>query len=200
MDRGQAHTLEGIVAALLLLSSLLFALQVTTVTPLSASTSSQHIENQQRAVGAGILASAADNGTLKPTVLYVNSTTGDFHGVDTGAYPSGGPPTAFGDLLESSLSQQGIAYNIRLVYSQPDGRMGEIALVDQGVASDNAVTVSRPVVLTKNDTLYNEAESPTDVTLRETQRDDDVSFYTGGMETDSSVFTVVTVEVTIWRI
>ncbi len=66
--RAQAHTLEAIVSGMLLLASLVFALQMTAVTPLSASTSSQHIENQQQAIGHGVLASAVAEGALKPAV------------------------------------------------------------------------------------------------------------------------------------
>ena len=68
-DRGQAYTLEAIIASVLLISSLVFALQVTVVTPLSASTSNQHIENQQRASAAGVLTAAQETGALKDAVL-----------------------------------------------------------------------------------------------------------------------------------
>jgi F0F1-type ATP synthase membrane subunit b/b' len=72
-ERGQAFTLEAVVSAVLLLTAIAFALQVTIVTPLSASTSSQHIENQQAAVSDGLLAAEAENGTIKETLLYWNS-------------------------------------------------------------------------------------------------------------------------------
>jgi len=59
-DRAQAHTLEAFAAAILLVAALTFALQATAVTPLSASTSNQHIENQQRAVATDLLATSAE--------------------------------------------------------------------------------------------------------------------------------------------
>ena len=78
-DRGQAHTVEAFIAALLLVSGLLFAMQATAVTPLSASTSNQHIENQQRALAGDLLSTAAADGSLTEAVLYWNATNRSFH-------------------------------------------------------------------------------------------------------------------------
>nr|WP_267163201.1 hypothetical protein [Halovenus salina] len=79
-DRGQALTLEAVVGAILMLAAIGFALQMTAVTPLSASTSSQHIENQLQSTSEGVLDTAADTGALREAVLYWNETTGEFHG------------------------------------------------------------------------------------------------------------------------
>jgi len=54
---------------MLLLASVLFALQVTAVTPLTGSTSSQHIENQQASLAEGLLATQVENGSIVPTIL-----------------------------------------------------------------------------------------------------------------------------------
>ena len=72
--RGQIYTLEAVIAAVLLVSSLVFALQVTAVTPLSASTSNQHIENQQRASASGVLTAAEEAGILQDAVLFWNDS------------------------------------------------------------------------------------------------------------------------------
>lgn len=69
MMRGQAHTLEAFAAALLLISGLIFALQATAVTPLSASTSNQHIQNQQQLIASDILTTSAENETLQDALL-----------------------------------------------------------------------------------------------------------------------------------
>ena len=70
-DRGQAHTLEAFAAAILIVVGLTFALQATAVTPLSASTSNQHLENQQRAVATDLLETSAANGDLRERPVLV---------------------------------------------------------------------------------------------------------------------------------
>src|SRR6056297_4050789 len=95
-DRAQAHTVEAFIAALLLVSGLLFAMQATAVTPLSASTSNQHIENQQRALTGDLLSTAAEDGTLQEAVLYWNASRGAFQdSPDQGYYTDSGSQTAF---------------------------------------------------------------------------------------------------------
>jgi len=199
-DRGQAHTLEGVVAALLLLSSLLFVLQVTTVTPLSASTSSQHIENQERAVGVGILKSASEQGDLKPALLYWNASARNFHNATVKDHYADAPPNDFGSLLNRSLSSRGIAYNIQIRYMTDENTTESRLLVDQGFPSDNAVTVSRTVVLTDDDRIYNESGTPSSVTLGELDFSTGNPFYAEDIDDGSPLFNVVTVEVTLWRI
>lgn len=99
--RAQVHTLESIVAGLLLMASVVFALQMTAVTPLSASTSSQHIENQQQASAEGVLAAAAESGALRRAVLYWDEQEGTFNGTTDGtAYTVNAPPNDFGTMLD----------------------------------------------------------------------------------------------------
>ncbi|MES3517653.1 MAG: hypothetical protein PPP58_08325, partial [Natronomonas sp.] len=111
--RGQAYTLEAVVAAVLLIASLIFALQVTAVTPLSASTSSQHIENQQRGSAAGLLAAAdktvVDESTgetaLKTAVLAVDAD-GEYDD------PNNLPNNEFGEMIGRSLETGGLVVNV----------------------------------------------------------------------------------------
>ena len=104
--RGQAHTLEAFVAAILIVGGLIFATQATAVTPLSASTSNQHIENQQQATIEGLLETAAENGTLTDAVLYWNPENGTFEDApETDEYAEA-PPNAFGGTLNETLSEQ----------------------------------------------------------------------------------------------
>ena len=197
-SRGQAHTLEGLVAGLVILSAVVFALEMTAVTPLSASTSSQHIENQQEATARGVLAAAAENGSLKQTLLFWNETGERFwNASETSAsnyYTTDPPPTEFGRMLNRSFDREGIAYNVYLRYDGSDGPRTVQRLVYQGRPSDNAVRATRPVVVYKNDSLYdhNEDWTETNVTDASTLYLPDAS--------SSSVYNVVRVEVVVWRI
>ena len=214
MDRGQAHTLEGIIAGLVLLSGLVFALQATAVTPLSASTSSQHIENQLEASAEGVLATAANNSSRDPsslknaTLLWGDSDSdGDdeFRGADNeDFYTSDVPSNRFGDLLNQSFNRSGIAYNVYVVYQQSDGRRVRQRMIYRGEPSDNAVTASRLVSLYDDDVLYHNTDGDgvaeptgTDGTTHTTIEES--NFYAPDVASGNSIYNVLEVEVVVWR-
>jgi hypothetical protein len=202
--RAQAHALEGTIAALLLLSSLVFALQATGVTPLSASTSSQHIENQERALADGVLSLAAENGSLRRAVLYWDDTAspGGFHATGGDYYRGdhGLPPTGtstvdleFADSLSEAFSRRAIAYNVYFVH-QTDSGTERLRFVYRGEPSDNAVSVSRTV------TLYDDSRlTAADGTATTTTLSGASSFYAEDVSSGSDVYNVVRVEVVVWR-
>ena len=206
--RGQAYALEGIVVSLLLVGSLVFALQVTAVTPLSASTSSQHIENQQRAVAEGVLATAVEQDALRIAVLNWNhdpaSDPPRFYGIGASAersfYVDGPPENEFGTLLERAFSSRGIVFNVLVrpsVDIDDDGTDDGFAteaqrMVYRGEPSDNAVTATRLVTLYDDDVLYDDDEHPTSTRI------DGDSFYAEDVS-DDVLYNVVRVEVVVWR-
>lgn len=151
-DRAQAHTLEAFAAAILIVAGLAFALQATAVTPLSASTSNQHLENQQRAVANDILETSAANGDLRDAVLRwdpVNETFID--GRSPSYFTGGGPPNGFGAALNESFGDRRIAFNVHIRHGSDNG--AETTLVSMGSPSDNAVTATRTVVVTDDANL-----------------------------------------------
>jgi hypothetical protein len=195
MDRGQVHTLEAIVAALLLLTSVVFALQMTAVTPLSASTSSQHIENQLQASAQGVLVNAADNGEIKPAILAWNRSGAKFHHATQERYYSRfAPPNAFGERLEDAFSSRGIAYNVYLHYYSTGGGTRTDRFVYRGEPSDNAVQAAQTVVLTDSATHYNETMGQTNITVNST------NYFAPDYGEGSAVYNVVRIEVLAWRI
>lgn len=209
-DRGQAYALEGIVASLLLVGSLVFALQVTAVTPLSASTSSQHIENQQAAVAEGVLATAVEQDALKVAVLNWDPTSDpqQFYGATSGEsfYIAGAPDNEFGTLLERAFEDRGIVFN---VYVRPtvdlddDGNDLGFAtdaqrMVYRGEPSDNAVTATRLVTLYDHDVMYDGDEHPTTpINENDFYAEDVTDDPLAG--TDDALYNVVRVEVVVWR-
>ncbi|RDI70817.1 DUF7288 family protein [Halopelagius longus] len=191
--RAQAHTLEALAAGILLLSSLVFALQVTAVTPLTGSTSSQHIENQQASIADGILASEAENGTLKPTTLYWNASGSNWHGATSDGYPLGGPPTPFGAVLNETLADRGIAFNVNVYYMRSDERR-RVRMVYLGQPSDHASVATRTVTLYDDDVLLDANRNPSGTAVSET-----TEFYAPDVSPDSPLYNVVEVEVVAWR-
>ena len=193
MDRAQAHTLEAITAALILVSSLVFALQVTAVTPLTGSTSSQHIENQQAAAAEGALAAAADEGTLKPTLLYWNESADNWHNATIDGYVQGPPETAFGDTLEELFLDRGVVFDLTLYYIDSSGDRQREPIVDLGEPSDHASAASRTVTLSDDDPLRESDGSASNTTLG------NASYVVGDADADQTLYSVVEVELVVWR-
>ncbi|RQG89837.1 hypothetical protein EA462_07410 [Natrarchaeobius halalkaliphilus] len=194
MARGQIHALEGILAAVLLVLSLVFALQVSAVTPMTESTSSQHIENQQRAVGQGLLEAAAEDGSLKTALLYWDNDAETYHGSNEDhRYTSGLPDDLrLGSELRRTITERGIAFNLHVNYVD-DGEISSRTLVTQGEPSDHAVTVTETVTLFEDDTLFDSSGDPTDVTLQDAEE-----FYVPN-EADGALYNVVEIELRLWR-
>jgi len=160
-DRGQGYTLEAVVAAVLLLGGLVFALQSTAVTPLSASTSSQHIENQHQATADGALELAAEDGSLREATLNWNSTDDSeqrFYGVlgnESFMQRPAGNETAFTRLLCRTYHSRGIVYNVYVSYRTSDAERLTRSFVYRGAPSDHAIRATRVVTLYDDDPLYN---------------------------------------------
>lgn len=194
-DRGQAYTLEAITASLLLIGGLVFALQATAVTPLSASTSSQHIENQQQAVAEGMFASAAEEGALRETLLYWNASNTSFY--DTGNesyYVDTLMPTTLGQMISRSFTDRTIVVNVYARYRTSSDRMKRQRILYRGEPSDNAVSASATVTLYDDDELRNADGTPTGTTLSST-----TDYFAPDAYPSSGVYNVVEMEVVAWR-
>lgn len=192
--RGQAHTLEGFVAALVILSGVTFALQATAVTPLTASTSNQHIENQQHDVTTDLLTAAAANDSLVPTLLYWNTSRGAFRDSDArGVYANGGPPTTFGRTLNRTFDPERLAFNVYVGYRRPDGSGTEKRMVYMGSASDNSISASHTVTVFDDDPI---TDTSTNVSSAAASGD----FYASDVDPDGPIFNVMEVRVVVWRI
>ena len=190
--RGQAYTLEAVIASVLLVSSLVFALQVTAVTPLSASTSNQHIENQQRASASGVLTAAQEAGALKDAVLYWN-TSGDgkyYEAEQLTYYTNNYPPNEFGNITARAFDGRGLAVNVLIYYNESEDPN---RMVYRGEPSDNAVSASRIVTIYDDDKLTAPPNNQT--TVADAEFEEVVPPDSGG----NSVYNVVRVEVTVWR-
>lgn len=180
-------------ASLLLVGAIIFALQVTAVTPLTASTSSQHIENQQQQIAGGLLDSAVSNGSLKEAVLYWNETSGEFEDVDReeGFYTIGGPPLTFGKMLNRTFLDRGIAFNVNVIYISSDGNLRTDRMVHFGTPSDNAVSAHRTI------TLYD--DDMTTAPGHERELSNSSTFFAPDVEPESGFHNIVQVEVVVWR-
>lgn len=186
---------------LLLFASVLFAMQVTAVTPLSASTANQHIENQQQAVADGVLTKAQSEEELKPTLLHWDEENATFHGapIERKYYTAGSPSTWLGDRLNGEFRERGLAYNLRVSYFDAGGERSTKRIVHSGEPSDHAVSATRIVTLYDEDKLYDATGDPTGPTLSEVANDGTASFYSPDLDAEDSLYNVVEIEVVVWR-
>ncbi|MFC6889576.1 DUF7288 family protein [Halorubrum trueperi] len=204
-DRGQAHTLEAFAAAILLVAGLTFALQATAVTPLSASTSNQHIENQQRAVATDLLATSAENGELEAALLYWNPENETFESShpEFEYYTRADGPTGFGsglggfgEALNRTFTDRRIAANVEVRH----GRSNEnrTRMVYMGSPSDNAVTATRTVTLADDANLT--APDYENRTLRRlADGTHPGAFYVRSDTAAGGVYDHVEVRIVVWR-
>lgn len=196
-ERAQALTLEGVVSAMLLVSvALLFSLQITAITPLSASTSSQHIENQQAELAQGML-ETTDREELLQTVLYWNNSSGRFHGADSdGRYRVIPPNTELGNAISAKLLDKGIGVNIDLLYYNNNSTYApeRDSFFTTGAPSNHAFYVEKTVPIYEDDVIYDASGNPTSTTVTE------ADLYVENINQDTKLYNLVTIRITIWRI
>lgn len=192
-DRGQLFTLEGIVAALVVLSSVIFAITTTAATPLSSSTSSQHIETQQGAEAASLLDSAKATGELDAMLRYWDDDTASFHDAGPkGYYLACRFDSEFGERLERTFDRRGSTCNVNIRFVNADGNIRTQRVVYVGDPTDNAVRVTTFVTLYDDDRLILPSGAESNVTLENAS-----TFYVPN--DPGPVYSVVEVEVITWR-
>lgn len=195
VDRAQAHTLEAFVAALLLVAGLIFAAQATAVTPLSASTSNQHIENQHRALAGDLLSTAAEDGSLRDAIVYWDGETGFVDASGDRSYYTATPTEdhPLAPALEV-FDRNYLAYNVDLVYRDGGGGTDEIRMVEMGSPSDNAVAVTRSVVLYDSTAISGGSDAGTALDELEGE------FYAPNVDEEGRLYNVVEVRIVVWRL
>lgn len=178
-------------AALLLVGAVIFALNATAVTPLTASTSNQHIENQQRLLANDVLASAEANDVLIESLVHWDQENGSFVGAtDQGFYVEGGPPTDFGELLNETFLDDRIAFNVYVRYHRVDDSSRTETMVSMGSPSDNAVSASRTATVF-DDTRLNAPDSSENLSSAD--------FYAPDADPNSTLYNVMEVRIVTWQ-
>lgn len=176
-DRGQAFTLEGFVAAVLVLTAILLALQSVVLTPTTGGTVDAQIQQQLRTQAQDILVATAGNGAdcrpevstcpagesrdLSYLVRYWNGTQDYWaYAKNTRIGYGGDEPfarqnTLFGSALNATFAKQGFDYNVVVEYRNATNpnRSETLRMVYRGPPSSDAVTTTYTVTLFDNQTL-----------------------------------------------
>ncbi|QLD87091.1 hypothetical protein HWV23_15625 [Natronomonas halophila] len=206
--RAQTFTLEAFVAAILLLATIAFALQVVSISANTASPADAELRNQHAGLARGVMDEAATDGNLSRMLRYWDQNASAFHGADEGAadgsyYVSRLPQNAdapeFGRALGEPFDNRQVRYNVDLYYTRANGTRGHQQLVDSGTPSDDAVRVVGTVTLYDDTPLLDANGSRENTTLREVAADSNQAFYAPDARPDGPLYNVVRVEVVLWK-
>lgn len=206
-QRGQAHTLEGVVAGLVVLIAVLFALEAIIITPTTSSAVDPGERNELRTQADDILTITAQNESLglSELVRYWDQSDRTFAGPNAVnprvGYGTNQPPGDFGEMLNETFTSRGYRYNVELRYlgSNVTDDRGSIWMVYRGDPSEGAVAASHRVTLYDNQSLtgpYGENaelwQYSTDATNNEG------GYYPIPDTTDGPLYNVVEVRVIVW--
>ncbi|MFP4590706.1 MAG: hypothetical protein ACLFMX_01415 [Halobacteriales archaeon] len=154
-DRAQAFTLEALVAGLLVVAALLYAMQAVVVAP---GIPGADVEPDIRQQATDAMDIAQREGAISEMVRYYNNSTSEetfahARGEDTG-YGSGVPPTRFGELINQTFHQRGMVVNVDVQYQRPNATSTDTErLIYQGAPPDAATVATTTVTLYSNQTL-----------------------------------------------
>ena len=192
-EKAQLHTLEGVGAATLLLLVIIYAIDATSMTPLTASTASVHVESELSVLGQDILSSLdyaepGYNSKLKDDVLNWNGKeylwNGTMYLEDGNASAENRLTNYLTDVTSIALVRQGIAHKVELTYLRLVNNETEPSVPEEwiyaGVPSNNAIRVSRKIVLQNSDTI-NSGNPIRDI------------------DPQTNLYNIVEVKLTLWR-
>ncbi|WP_251344152.1 DUF7288 family protein [Haloplanus halophilus] len=202
ISRGQAFTLEGFVAAAVVLTSVVLALQ-TVVVPPDAGTANQDDSLRTQAEDILRTQASADGRDLTHAVRYWDPLRRTFDGAQDREVGYGNqslPGALFGGAFERTFSARGLTYNVVLVYHRPGNASARAEpLLYQGTPGPDAVTARHAVTLYDDMTLTSPGAGPRRLDQYDADPDvDGASFYPIPDVVDGPVYNVVEVRVTVW--
>jgi hypothetical protein len=176
--------MEGIASAMLMIVVVIFVLKAAPLTPNSASATHMHIEKELETRGQDLLTildyTPSDSEPTKLKKAIISWTGEEFDG-QAAVSPLNTNITA--EIIRKILGDIGIAYNVEVYYNTPSEAKSR-AMLWNGKPSDNAVIVSRKIVLHDEEMSANPA----------------LSAIIPDMDSTSTRFyNIVLVRMTLWR-
>ncbi len=180
-DRAQLYTMEGIASAMLLIVIIIFILKAAPLTPNTASASHMQVEMELEMRGQDLLTvldfppSDYEDSQLKKAII---SWTGEeFDGQSP--IPSG-DTNITAEIIRRVLGDIGIAYDVEVNFETTSATQTR-AMLWNGRPSDNAVIVSRKIV------------------LHDGEINADLSTLIPDMDPTTRFYNIVVVRMTLWR-
>jgi hypothetical protein len=204
-DRGQVYTLEGVVAALLVVSAMLLALQSVALSPTTTGTVDAEARQQLHAQTSDLLVAAHERELLAQTLRNWNTTGRVFYDQESNTtrgfgYGPEDPPGEFGGMLEQTFEQRAYSFNVYVEHlADGDGaKVEQTPLVVRGEPTANAVESSITVTLYDSNRVVNLADDGKVVT--EGKRLDalsDSEFYADDID-PGPMYNVFRIRVVVW--
>lgn len=191
-DKAQMHTLEGVAAATIMLLVIVYAIDATSMTPLTSSTANVHVETELQVLGQDILgaldyAEPGYNSMIKNDVLTWNGSEYTWNGTKYMEKVNATNPIHPNNLTNFTsvtLVPEGIAHNVALTFLSDNGTSYSTErIIYNGDPSENAVIVSRKIVLHDGDinkTIY--PNNPIN-----------------DIDTSTNLYNIVDVKLILWR-
>ncbi len=189
----QIHTLEAVITSMIMVGIIIFTVQATSLTPLTSSTANAHIEAQLQTMGQDMLSALAyssygQDSKLKEDVQNWNGKEYVWNGSAYQMFASESTALQNSSLADTLLMvavPRGIAHNVHFAWIDDDGILRDRRYIYNGEPSDNAVIISKKVLLSDNDvgnlsTFYASTRIP----------DADIS---------TDFYNIVDVRMTLWR-
>ncbi|MCE8426268.1 MAG: hypothetical protein J5U17_10895 [Candidatus Methanoperedens sp.] len=163
-NKAQLHTLEGVAASALILLVIIYAIDATSITPLSSSTSNVHVESELALLGQDILntldyAEPGEISKLKKDIINWDGRQYQWSGkkyVEIGNIENN-ISNNITEILNTTLISKGIAHRVEVSYIIRSNNLTYASapelMIYAGVPSDNAVIISRKIVLQNSDII-----------------------------------------------
>jgi len=198
-DRAQAFTLEGFIAAFILLIAVLFAVQSVVITPGTGGAVDRTAQAQVQQQVQDSLVVAQQENELSVMLRNIQlDDENDFEGfcidgedpVEEYERQDFEEETKLGEILGQQL-EAGQSYNVELHYQTDDDERDSFRLVDEGPPSSTAVTASYTIALHEDQPLTCDGEDRTLGAI-----EDEGSYVEPDGESD--VYNVVEIRVVVW--
>ena len=174
------YTLEGAATAIMMIFLIVFIVQASPLTPLTSSASHQQVESQIETTGNDLLIVldyVPEGDTYSPLKLALIDWTGvEFNG-QSSTYPNS--VNDLTSVFDRALLADGTAYNLVVAYLDENEEWETRAMLWNGRASDNAVLISRKVVIHDEDAIS--------------------ASFIPDLSTNSSFYNILDVRLTLWR-
>lgn len=194
-DKAQLHTLEGVAAATILILVITYVIDATSMTPLTSSTSNVHMESELKAFGQDILntmdyAEPGYSSKLRSDIANWDGKGYAWNGTGYVRKGLNGPGIELKNNLTDALRQilisRSIQHDVEITYvtiSDNIISLQSINMINNGDPSNNAVKVSRKLVLHDGD--INITKFPYN-TIRD-------------IDSSTDIYNIVDIEIVLWR-
>ncbi|SDG29336.1 hypothetical protein SAMN04488589_2615 [Methanolobus vulcani] len=186
----QIYTLEALIAATIIIGVLIFSIQATSLTPLTSSTANAHVETHLYTIGQDILNSLdysqnGEDSDLKKDILNWDGDSYSWNSVTYAHTNKTLVNSSTADMLKTVIVPRGIAHNVEFTWIDNNGNTITLPYIYNGEPSNNAVVVSKKLLLSNSD-MQTPSQFATTTGI-------------GDMDTNTDFYSLIDVRLTLWR-